>query len=193
MCEVFVGPALKDYSNVASMATDSALKTFEYEPKGEGTEAFVQWVFSLFSGVSVIPTEKGNKLDLMGLDFLFRGQSGPTLGIQVKSSEAGVHHFKNNGDLSESIVLLWVNCKSAESRKELFLSIAEFVQPYGGNLSQQVEELIDKAFNFCNHISLGGIPIDKRGRATGFNSQEVALLLRLGLIVRQGNKYVMYK
>lgn len=187
MAAVLCGSTLKDYSYISSKAYKKPLKHFNPEPKGEGTEAFVNWLFSLFNGISYMPVEKGSQLDLAGVDLLFRGSEGPTVGVQVKSSEAGIQHFRSNGTLSESIILIWVNCQSSSSRFKLFLELWELLESYGASLAPEVEAILNLR-NKMVDAGINSLPIH-RGRVNGVNLDNLKVLMHLGLVKKADKAY----
>lgn len=180
MAAVLCGPNLKDYSYVSSNAYKEAIKHFNPEPKGEGTEAYVNWLFSLFNDISFMSVEKGSQLDLAGVDLLFRGSQGPTVGVQIKSSKAGIQHFRSNGTLSESIILMWVNCKSNSSRFKLFLELWELLESYGASLTPEVEAILNLR-NKMVDANITSLPIH-RGRVNGVKMDDLKVLMHLGLV-----------
>jgi len=181
VCEVFVGPALKDCRYIAAKAADKAIRSYSSEPRGEGTEAFFEWMLSLY-GVNFWSTRKGNKADILGYDFFLEVKDS-VVGIQVKSSQRGVEEFLAKGDLGSSIVLLWVDPLQAQSKKALFKTMPKLLKALGleARLDSQLQSVIDKANALCNHPRIKGIPL-VRGKAQGFKDSEISFLKRLGLI-----------
>lgn len=182
-----VGPKLKDFSSENSREFERVVRYFEPEPRGEGSESFIVWLLSLFNGC-VIPVTQGSSLDLKGVDILLRG-TGPTFGIQVKSSPGGMDIFKQKGNLNENILLLWVDTQKPESKRKIFALLFSFLKAQGITLREEVKPTLLK-IQKLKKASILSLPIH-RNRVSGFSSDELAMLSQLGYIQLKGGEYVI--
>ena len=182
MSEVRVGEDLTNFKIHQSQLF--AIEYYEEEPKGKGTEDYVEWMLSHFTGVLLKP-ECGSPMDKSGIDFLIRG-NGITLGLQVKSSSKGVEHFLSKGNLSKEIILLWVNTQDRTSRRKLLFLLAPILQSNGISIKEELKNLLNKVKTF-KEKGLNSLPV-QRGGYPGFSVKEVKSLEHLGLAYRKGGE-----
>ncbi|MEI2418719.1 hypothetical protein V6O07_00450 [Arthrospira platensis SPKY2] len=188
MSELYVGSHLKDYSELERSEWNDIIHHYDdINLKGITTEKYLQWVLSLFDGV-LIPTERGSSLDKLGVDILMRGTS-LTFGIQIKSSAHGVNFFKDNGKLSEEILLLWVDVKSRESRRNLFKSLLKILPNLGCPLKLEVKELLILRNRFLK-ANVRNFIITNKG-TNGISEEKLRVLLRVGLAYINKGYYII--
>lgn len=185
MAGIVISGELTDFNEIKESEL-VPLVSYDLEPVGQTTEAFISNVLkAAFDGV-VMPVPSGSKLDKRGIDMFIKGTQvinglpPKTLGIQVKSSEYGCNKFtSHDSEFYKQVIVLWVNINDWKSRLALYKGLRPLLNTYGIGRSPYLKQVL-KRRKYLLEKNVKCLKVH-RGIVPGLSSQEVNLLCALGI------------